>query len=238
MTRAHAGLGATPEDRGLFSPEALPRLRAAREEVDWLLGRGYPLPMVLRLSGDHHQLHARQRLAVQRSACSAAEREDRARRRLPEGEVRGRELWVDGFNLLVTLEVALAGGPLLCGGDGALRDLAGMRGSFRCDEGTEAAVRLLGEALAELGPSAVTFLLDAPVSNSGRLRGLLLEQAVTWGCQVDVELVADPDPLLSARERVVSSDAAVLDRCASWVGLAGWIVAGRVAGAWVVELGA
>lgn len=54
--------GADPDDRRLFGPEALPRLRAAVEEVSWLLGRGYPMRLAVETVGDHHQLEARQRL--------------------------------------------------------------------------------------------------------------------------------------------------------------------------------
>jgi hypothetical protein len=41
--------------------------------------------------------------------------------------MRGELLYIDGFNLLTTLEVALSGGIVLLARDGALRDIAGVR---------------------------------------------------------------------------------------------------------------
>jgi hypothetical protein len=143
---------------------------------------------------------------------------------------------VDGFNLIVTLEVALSGGVLLAGADGALRDLAGLRGSYYLIEQTETALTLIGDALSVLGPASASFWLDAPVSSSGRLRALIMEHAARWPCAVSAELVPDADPVLAGRPRVVSSDSAVLDSCVSWVGLGAWIVAEHIPGAWLVDL--
>jgi hypothetical protein len=231
------GRGAAPEDVELFAAAALPRLRRAREEAAWLLGRGYPLPTVIRTVGDHHQLHARQRFALQRSVCSGAQEADRRARAVPARDLAGRDLVVDAFNRVVTLEVALSGGVLLAGADGALRDLAGLRGNYRLLDETEAALSLLGDTVTALGVASIAFLIDAPVSNSGRLRGRILDHASRWPCAVTADLVPDADPRLSGRERVVSSDSAVLDACASWVSLARWIVDERVPGAWIVSFG-
>jgi hypothetical protein len=236
MSNESPGRGASPEDAQLFAPAVMPRLRAAQEEAVWLLGRGYPLSMVIRTVGDHHQLHARQRLALQRSACSAAQREGRTARAVPVNALREQAIVVDAFNLVVTLEVALSGGVLLAGADGALRDLAGLRGNYRLLDETETALALLGETVAALGVASLGFFIDAPVSNSGRLRGRILEHAARWSCAVTADLVPDADPVFSGCERVVSSDSAVLDACASWVSLAAWIVRERVPGAWIVDM--
>ncbi len=227
--------GPHPEDARLFAPAALPRLRAAGEELAWLLGRGYPAVSALRAVGDHHQLDARQRLALQRTQCGDAVRDARLARRLEPATLRGQALQVDGFNLVITLEVALSGGLLLAGREGALRDLAGLRGSYRLVRETERALALVDQALLELGAASARVLLDAPVSNSGRLRQRLL--AVVRSVPLEVELWPDPDVELAGAERVVSADGPVLDACRSWFNLAAWIVERGVPGAWVVGLG-
>lgn len=238
MSAETPGRGASPEDAEIFAAGARPRLRAAMEESAWLLGRGYPISTVIRTVGDHHQLHARQRMALQRSVCSAAQAADRRARVVPVSALAGRDLVVDALNLIVTLEVALSGGVLLAGVDGALRDLAGLRGNYRLLDETEAALALVGDAVRALGVASLAFLVDAPVSNSGRLRGRILDHGARWPAQVTADLVPDADPALGGRERVVSSDSAVLDACTSWVNLGAWIVAERVPSAWIVDLGA
>lgn len=228
--------GAHPEDARLFAPEQVEKLRVACEEAAYLLGRGYAPTSVLDVVGRRHQLEARQRLALQRSMCSEEQRAQRAARRLgPEG-ARGRVLEIDGFNLIIGLEVALSRGLLLRGSDGALRDLAGLRGSYHTVEETETALELLGALFAELGPAQARFFLDAPVSNSGRLRGRILEHAGGWSCPALVELVPNPDRELAGRELVVSGDALVLDTAVSWLNLLEHAIATRVPAAWVVDL--
>ncbi len=82
---------------------------------------------------------------------------------------------LDGFNTIITLEVALSGSLLLLGLDGTVRDLAGLRGTYRIVDKTPQAVALVLSRLEALGVREATFYLDQQVSNSGRLRGLLLE---------------------------------------------------------------
>jgi hypothetical protein len=128
-TRAHRG--PHPEDALLFAPEALPALREATTDLCWLLTRGYPSGSALVLVGDRYQLAARQRVAVARAACSQSDRAGRAARQVaPEG-MAGRPLLLDGYNVLTTVEAAMARGVILAARDGAYRDMASMHGSFR-----------------------------------------------------------------------------------------------------------
>lgn len=228
--------GAHPEDARLFAPAAVAKLRTACEEAAYLLSRGYAERSVVDVVGRRHELEARQRLALQRSMCSEAQRTARLAKRVEASRARGQRLAIDGFNLIIGLEVALSGGVLLRGYDQALRDLAGLRGSYRLVAETERALELIAELAHELRPAELHFLLDAPVSNSGRLRACLLEHASAFALPVTVDLVPDPDRELARREYVVSSDALVLDRAESVVDLLTPAVA-RVPGAWVVELG-
>jgi hypothetical protein len=228
--------GAHPDDRRLFSAAQIAKLCVASEEAAYLLSRGYAQTSVVDVVGRRHQLEARQRLALQRCMCSGAQREERTARQVKPEDIRGRALYIDGFNLIIGLEVALSGGVLLRGSDGALRDLAGLRGSYRPVAETETALELLGRLFDELRPAHVRTLLDAPVSNSGRLKTRLLEHGRSWACPVDVELVPDPDRELVGRELVVSGDSVVLDTAASWVNLLVYAVRTRVPDSWVVDL--
>jgi len=274
--------GAHPDDPRLFGPGALARLRVAHEELTWLLGRGYPLQTALTVVGNHHQLAARQRQALARVSGSDAQIRSRRERRLEEASLAGADLQIDGFNLVITLEVALGGteqaasaagaaeggaegaegsagsgadeggartpgrpespggggrGPLLRGADGALRDLAGLRGRYAPLAATDAALALVAEALCRAGVRRARWLLDEAVSSSGRLRARILERLGGGSFGVEAELVRDPDVLLVGAPCVVSSDGVVLDRCASWVNLAADIVARGVPDAWVIDLG-
>ncbi len=234
-TRAHRG--PDPRDDHAFAPSALPALREAVADFSWLLGRGYAQVSGLKLVGDRWSLTERQRLAVLRCTCSDTARARRIGRRVAPLDLRGQPLEIDGFNVLTTIEAALGGAVVLAGRDGCYRDLAGVHGTYRKVEETRPAVLLLGDLLAALGTGPSHWLLDQPVSNSGRLRAVLVETAAEQGWDWSVTLVANPDPLLARSARIVATaDSAILDGCARWFPLARTAVETRIPTARVIDL--
>jgi hypothetical protein len=79
------------------------------------------------------------------------------------------------------------------------------------------------------------FFLDAPVSNSGRLRSRILEHAYNWGIPVEVELIPNADPILSKMGRIVTSDSIILDECKSWFNLSREIIEFYIKDAWIIK---
>ena len=178
-------------------------------------------------------LSERQRLALARMTSPHAALEERERKRLREAP---RSLVLDGFNTVITLEVALSGSLLLESMDGTIRDLAGLRGSYRIVDKTVRAVELLLGRMEVLGVKDALFYLDKQVSNSGRLRALLLDKAVGRSVHVQVELNPSVDGVLSRMENVVTADAIILDKCGSWYNLNRGIIEDAVPEAWVLRL--
>ncbi len=229
--------GAHPADADIFAGERLPALRRATVELSWLLSRGYQSKSALKLVGDRHALRERQRLAVSRAACPDASLARRAAARVGQQEVRGAGLIVDGFNLVITVEAALGGGPLFRGRDGAVRDLSSVHGSYRSVDETEAAIRLVGEGLSALGPASALWLLDRPVSNSGRLAQRLRELAAGGGWPWEVEVTFNPDREIVNSGRVaVTSDSNVLDGAPRWFNFNEYLIAKYLPRAWVIDL--
>jgi len=234
-TRHHRG--PDPHDAAAFGPSALPALREAVADLSWMLGRGYAVTSALKQVGDRWSLTERQRLAVRRCACSDAALTRRLRHRVAPDDLHGRAVLLDGFNVLTTLEAALGGAVVLRGRDGADRDLAGVHGTYRKVEETRPAIALLGDQMAALGIGRALWLLDSPVSNSGRLRGILVQAALERGSDWQIELVFSPDPLLAqATEIIATADSAILDRCDRWVNLARLAIDSAIPGARIVDL--
>jgi hypothetical protein len=229
--------GPHPRDQELFGNEAVPRLRRGVFELSWLLSRGYPCESSLLLVGNHHQLSERQRTAVLRCSCSDQALAGRLARQVDPSECAGRPMLLDGYNVLTTLEAALAGGFLIQGRDGCLRDMASMHGTWHGVDETLPALEIAARTIAGLGPSRCVWYLDRPVSNSGRLARRIQEVGSTLPAAWDVELVPDPDPLLARSDGVVvSADSAILDRCRSWLNLASLAVATEVPEARLLDL--
>lgn len=227
--------GPHPDDRRIFAPAQVETLHRAADEVVWLLGRGYSMDSAVRMVGDHHQLETRQRVAIARVCCAEELGAARAARALPDESLRDADLSIDGFNLIVTLETALGGAPVLVCRDLCLRDLAGLRGSYHLLDDTARAIALIGSALDALAVSRAEIFLESAVSNAGRLRGALEAAATQWRTPVTVTLVRDADPILATRANVITADAAVLDRCQSWFNLSQRIVAREIPSAWCVR---
>nr|WP_330402200.1 DUF5616 domain-containing protein [Clostridioides difficile] len=131
---------------------------------------------------------------------------------------------IDGFNLIISIEVALSGGTLVIGSDGNIRDLAGLRGTYKIIDKTEEALNLIGKFFNKYNAQNLKFYLDAPVSNSGNLKYRILEHAKTWRIETEVELVKNADVLLEKLDRVVSSDAVIVDKCISYFNVARGII--------------
>jgi hypothetical protein len=221
----------------LFASAHWADLQCAVSHLSWLLTRGYAWESALRLVGDRFRLDARQRLAVQRSACSDQSLQRRSASRLPRPAIVGRPVSIDGFNLLMTIEAAMAGGVLLRGRDQCLRDMASVHGSYRKVAETTPSIRAVGQFLSQSPPERCIWWLDRPVSNSGRLSQLIMAvaQAEDWPWQT--QLANDPDrELKQTRDVVVSADSVILDACDTWVNLASHIVDRIVPHAWIVPL--
>lgn len=228
--------GFDPGDIKNFSAENIKKLKIAQEEVQWLLDRVYKIKPIIELVGNHHQLSARARTALQRTTSSTVEYEKRKSTMLSFECAKEGCLFIDGLNLIITLEVALSGSPVLLGRDGVLRDLAGLRGTYKLIDKTDIALELLGKTLKELRVPMVRFYLDSPVSNSGRLKSKIMECSKSWGLAVEVELIANVDVVLSGMERIATGDSIILDECKSWFNLSRMIVNDCIQEAWIVDL--
>jgi len=236
MAQPPSHRGPAPMDEHLFASAQLPAIHSAVADLCWLLDRGYASNSACELVGNRYNLVSRQRMAVSRCVCAAEAVQQRRHRQVTPDAVKGKELWLDGYNVLTVLESALGGGLVLLGRDGCCRDIAGIHRRYRKVNETIPGLRLLGEMTAAWGVSICRWWLDKPVSNSGRLKTLIHEQAAAAGWNMSVELVFNPDKVLYESGQVIAtSDGAVLDRCQQWVNLSRLIIAERIPNAWVLD---
>ncbi|QDT40160.1 hypothetical protein Pan241w_02160 [Gimesia alba] len=229
--------GSHPQDRGLFDLDAAPALLRATGDLNWLLTRGYASASALKLVGDRYALNARQRLAVARCACGEEDATRRQQHQVQTQDLAQQELWIDGYNVLTSLEAALSGGVILHAHDGCFRDMASMHGSYRKVAETIPAIQILGTLMAEWNVAVCRWLLDQPVSNSGRLKTMLREISEERGWNWEIDLVPDPDPVLIGSDQIVASaDSQILNQAERWFNLARVAIDARVPDAWIVDL--
>ena len=229
--------GPHPQDAKLFSPDQIGNLRVAVADYSLLLTKGYAEKSALKLVGDKFSLTERQRLAIMRSACSDQQLISRSRRRVPIENLASQPVAIDGYNVLITVEAAMSGGVIFKGRDGCFRDLASIHGTYRKVTETIPAVQLIGDFLRGIGVASALWLLDSPVSNSGRLKTLIGELAQKNNWKWEIGLSISPDFELTKTDLiVVSSDSVVLDGCKRWINLAAEIVTQKIPLAKVIDL--
>ena len=230
--------GPHPQDRELFCcAENLHKLRLAAGDFAWLLGRHYAPEAALTLVGNRYQLRQRQRQALRRAVAAPAVAWARRQRWVSPAALTGARLQIDALNQIITIEAALAGGLLLRGHDGALRDLASVHGTYRTMQETLTTLEAIGAWHAGHGVREVIFLIDAVVSNSGRLASCIRELAATQKWPWQALLVHSADPLLQRTTDVVAtSDSAILDKTLHWFDLAAAVVQDIAPNAWYVDL--
>lgn len=229
--------GYIPEDEKQFRGQQLKLLKKAADEVQFLLDQGYDVKPTTTFVGNHYMFSERQRLALARSVSA---KEWMIKRSDKELLHQGQQnlspmVHIDGFNTIITLEVALSGSPIFSCRDGVLRDLAGLRGTYRIIDKTQKAVELILERLEILHISKACFYLDAPVSNSGRLSSLIRQCAQNYNLLVEVQIIPDVDRVLEQLSGVISSDAIILNRCTSWINIMPEIVE-QIESVWMIKL--
>ena len=209
--------GFVPSDEREFGEKELPKLRKASEEVLYLLDHGYPVKGATRFIGDHYMFSERQRLALARTVspekqiCSRLSREVK--------HIEGETIYIDGFNVIIGLEIAFSGSMLFTCMDGTIRDLAGLRGTYRLIPETDLAIKALLRTLERLNAGKGVIYLDKPVSNSGRLKQKIYEYADKFDIEVEVEIEDAVDHILKQKPLIATGDAIILDECDRWFNL-------------------
>jgi hypothetical protein len=212
--------GFVPTDEKDFNTDNLIILLKAQSDILYLLDRGYPIKSASTFVGNHFLLSERQRLALLRATSTTEIIKKRKAKKVCSSNVTNQTINIDGLNLIITLEVALSGTTLIGCMDGTIRDLAGLRGTYRLIDKTDEAIRLIGKKLDEMQIKEVVFYLDSPVSNTGRLKQRILDLLSEYSYTVKVDLVPNADIVLVQKEYVISSDSIILNECISWINLA------------------
>jgi len=214
--------GFVPSDEREFGDKAISKLRQAADEVLFLLNHGYPVKSATRFVGDHYMFSERQRLALARTVSPEEQIASRLSREVKN--IEGETIYLDGFNVIIGLEIAFSESMLFTCMDGTIRDLAGLRGTYRLIPETDLAVKALLKTLEKLKVGKAVIYLDKPVSNSGRLKQKINEYAEDVDIEVEVEIEDAVDYILKQKPLIASGDAIILDACDKWFNLVRYVI--------------
>uniref|UniRef100_A0A7C3YZK1 DUF434 domain-containing protein n=1 Tax=Desulfobacca acetoxidans TaxID=60893 RepID=A0A7C3YZK1_9BACT len=203
----------------------MPSLQQAAADFRYLLNRGYPRRASLTLVGNRYDLPRAARQLLHRGVFADALARARRAKLRPLAALAGRPLAIDGHNVLITLESALLGRPLVAADDGFIRDVAQISRTFRDSPATRQALDLLAAYLSRHRPGPLTILYDAPMKRSGDLARKTRQILAAPGLQVEARAVPVPErELLDFPGAVATSDTHLIDAQEVLVDLAGEIV--------------
>jgi hypothetical protein len=204
-------------------------LQKAAEDFCYLLNRGYPRKAALELVGNRYGLTSDERHHLHRGVFSDVDSKSRRKRKIPIGKVRNRDLAIDGYNILITIEAGLSDRPLILGGDGFIRDISGLSGNFKKTERTEEALQLILDIVMRVKPRKTLFLFDSPISMSGELAQEVRDLLKKENLLGDARAVKVPEKILIGFPGVIAtSDTAIIDQSKEVVDLAGDIIVQKI----------
>jgi len=205
-------------DKKEFNNKSIEKLYEAAKDIYYLINHGYNIKPASTFVGNHYLLSERQRLSLARAISPSIQIENRKNKELKQIS-KDSTLHIDGFNTIITLEVALSNSLLLKCMDDTIRDLAALRGTYRLIDKTDTAIKLIGDIFEKSQIKKAIFYLDAPVSNSGRLSERILTLLDTYNFEVETKVINNVDSTLEKLDNVVTSDAIILDKCISYINL-------------------
>lgn len=218
--------GKNTGDDTLFSPQKqVDKLKSAVQDMRYLLSRNYTEKASSDLVGNHYRLKARQIQALRGASASENQIEKRKNKELQISDLNNKTIYLDGFNVLILLESLLSDAYIFEGTDGCFRDLSGVHGTYKRVNQTQQSIELVATSFKKSQAENLIWIFDRPVSNSGRIKEMILDFAKENNLNWNVELEFNPDKFLAENaEIIVSSDAWILDHCKNWFNLIRYLI--------------
>jgi hypothetical protein len=173
-------------------------LKPARD-IRSILRWGYPKFPTIRFVADHFQISQEERYILTRVIMPPDRIVSRINKKVACKGIKERDLLLDGYNVLLSVDSLLKKEPMWFCDDGYIRDTSYYFSKSKQAEDLEEALDTILTFLSEAGPKSVVFLLDAQISRSGELAGFIRHKLNECGISgeaktskvVDYELKAE-----------------------------------------------
>lgn len=161
------------------------KLLKPANDVRSILRWGYPKFATIRFVADHSLLSAEERHILTRVVMPPDRVVSRAKKRIGCKEAGNRDLLLDGYNVLLTMDSLLKKEPMWYCDDGYIRDTRFYFSKAKNVQDIGEALETVLDFLSETGPKTATFLLDAQISRSGELAGFIRHRMQEKGISGD-----------------------------------------------------
>lgn len=183
-------------------------------DIRYLLSRGYTRKSAITFVSDHYRLTEPERYILARLVFSPKRADNRSKKKLGCSQLNGCDVFIDGYNVLITIETALKNEPIWFADDGFLRDTSGIFSNHKITDTTCMAVDEMLSTLANLKVRSANILLDSQMSNSGRLAELIRKRSKDHTFKVDARTSKHVDFDLKeagAHAVIATADSVIVD---------------------------
>jgi hypothetical protein len=197
-------------------------LKDAICDLRYLLERGYKRKAAVTYVSNKYRLNSEHRNFLLRAVYPRREAEEHRGKLAGAEEIQGREVVIDGYNVLITVENALRKNPLILCDDGFVRDTSATYGKHKISEHTFLALDKIMEFLREA--SRVTFIFDSQVSHSGELCRIVREKLQEHGLRGDAVTSSRADRALKKGGKIIStSDTAIIKEASKVIDIPSYV---------------
>lgn len=206
----------------------LKNLENPARDVRFLLDRGYPSTSAVRFVSNHYKLSLSERYLITRAVLPSSIAQKRRDKMMACDEMmKGLEVIIDGYNVLITTESVLDEEIVLCD-DGFIRDIKGVFGKYKKTEATDVALAEILTLLSKSSPSIVLFLFDSQVSKSRELARQVKKKLTQFGLEGNTETLRSVDHKLKTCNAVVAtSDGDIIDSVDAIIDIPQYIMKNR-----------
>ncbi len=137
--------------------------------MKYLLNQGYRKKIALNFVANHYLLDQKARNYLARSVFSDSISQSRKSKIINFKDIKGNILFLDGYNVIITVDSILNNYEVILADDGLLRDVQGIFGKYKFNSNTNAVLSLIFNCISKHPPQKIKFYLDRQVSFSGKL---------------------------------------------------------------------